>query len=224
MVKFLKKQCCEHPYRFVISFFVLFIGWFVLLEKADLPVVWNIHCSLDKYIPFVKYAVIPYSIWFLWMTQSMFHEVIREDGETRWRMLAPLFGGLLLILLFCTLVPNGISIRPAEIPGNDLCARVARFIESTDNPTCVCPSMHVYSTIFLDFGVQRAENYRYHFVKPLARVMDVLICLSTMFLKQHSMIDVLFALAMAVTMDLTAEHLAARRTAQAASESGHILN
>lgn len=54
MVKFLKKQCCEHPYCFVISFFVLFIGWFVLLEKADLPVVWNIHCSLDKYIPFVN--------------------------------------------------------------------------------------------------------------------------------------------------------------------------
>lgn len=54
--------------------------------------------------------------------------------------------------------------------------------------------------------------------------MDVLICLSTMFLKQHSIIDVLFALAMAVTVDLTAEHLAARRAAQEASESGHILN
>ena len=195
MVKFLKKQCCEHPYRFVISFFVLFIGWFVLLEKADLPVVWNIHCSLDKYIPFVKYAVIPYSIWFLWMTQSMFHEVIREDGETRWRMLAPLFGGLLLILLFCTLVPNGISIRPAEIPGNDLCARAARFIESTDNPTCVCPSMHVSSTIAIDIVVRQCRYIRPR-VKNLETIIAALICIATLFIRQHSIIDVALGFAM----------------------------
>ena len=195
MVKFLKKQCCEHPYRFVISFFVLFIGWFVLLEKADLPVVWNIHCSLDKYIPFVKYAVIPYSIWFLWMTQSMFHEVIREDGETRWRMLAPLFGGLLLILLFCTLVPNGILIRPAEIPGNDLCARAARFIESTDNPTCVCPSMHVSSTIAIDIVVRQCSYIRPR-MKNLETIIAALICIATLFIRQHSIIDVVLGFAM----------------------------
>ena len=195
MVKFLKKQCCEHPYRFVISFFVLFIGWFVLLEKADLPVVWNIRCGLDKYIPFVKYAVIPYSIWFLWMTQSMFHEVIREDGETRWRMLAPLFGGLLLILLFCTLVPNGISIRPAEISGNDLCARAARFIESTDNPTCVCPSMHVSSTIAIDIVVRQCSYLRPR-TKNLETIIAVLICVATLFIRQHSIIDVALGFAM----------------------------
>lgn len=219
MGKFLKKQCVEHPYRFVIGFFVIFIGWFVLLERADLPVVWHIHCGLDRYIPFVKYAVIPYSLWFLWMTQSMFHEVLRESGENRWRMLAPLFGGLLLILLFCTLVPNGISLRPQAIPGNDLCARAVRFIESADNPTSVCPSMHVFSTIFLDFGVQRAKGYRHQFVKPLARVLDVLICCSTMLLKQHSIIDVLCAVALAVTMDLTAEYLISRHAMRATAKT-----
>ena len=157
--------------------------------------VWNIHCSLDKYIPFVKYAVIPYSIWFLWMTQSMFHEVIREDGETRWRMLAPLFGGLLLILLFCTLVPNGISIRPAEIPGNDLCARAARFIESTDNPTCVCPSMHVSSTIAIDIVVRQCSYIRPR-MKNLETIIAALICIATLFIRQHSIIDVVLGFAM----------------------------
>lgn len=212
MVRFLKKQCSEHPYRFVIGFFVIFIGWFVLLEKADLPVVWHIHCGLDEYIPFVKYAVIPYCLWFVWMTQSMFHVVIREDAQTRWRMLAPMFGGLLLILLFCTLVPNGIRLRPEEIPGNDLCARVARTIESLDSPTSVCPSMHVFSTICLDFGVQRAKGYRHQkLLKPLARVMDILICCSTLLLKQHSVIDVLCAIALTAVLDLTAEYLICRR-------------
>ena len=57
MVKFLKKQCCEHPYRFVISFFVLFIGWFVLLEKADLPVVWKICCDSIQHLVFMDDTV-----------------------------------------------------------------------------------------------------------------------------------------------------------------------
>lgn len=211
MIRFLKKQCFEHPYRFVIGFFVIFIGWFVLLEKADLPVVWHIHCALDQYIPFVKQAVIPYCLWFLWMTQSMFHVVIREDADTRWRMLAPLFGGLLLILLFCTLVPNGIRLRPEEVSGNDLCAWIVRKIQSMDSPTNVCPSMHVFSTICLDFGVQRAKGYRHGKLwRPLARILDIMICCSTLLLKQHSVIDVLCAIVLVTVLDLTAEYLISR--------------
>ncbi len=214
MSRFFKKECAEHPYRFIIGFFVIFISWFAFLEWLNLPIVWHIHCRLDQYIPFVKYAVIPYCIWFLWMTQAMFHMVLREDAQTRWRTLAPLFSGLLLILLFCMLVPNGISLRPAEIAGNDLCAVAVRIIEGTDNPNNVCPSMHVYSTIFLDFAVHRAKGYRHRFVRPLARVMDIMICCSTMLLKQHSVIDVTCALAFAIVMDLSAEYLMARSEAR----------
>ncbi len=212
MAKFFKKECCDHPYRFIIGFFIIYVLFYVVLETLNLPVVWHIECSLDNYIPFVKYAVLPYCAWFLWLAVAMFHMVWKEDGETRWRTLAPMFGGLLLIQLFCLLVPNGIDLRPSEIQGNDLCAIAVRLIEGTDNPNNVCPSMHVYSTIFLDLGVQRGKNHRSRFVKPAAHVLDVLICLSTMLLKQHSIVDVTCALIMAFAMDRLAAYRIAHRT------------
>ena len=77
----------------------------------------------------------------------------------------------------------------------------------------------------MNLAVCRSESLgKKGWLKAANFVVTVAICLSTMFLKQHSVIDVLFALAMAVTVDLTAEHLAARRAAQAASGSRHILN
>lgn len=206
MKNWLKRECYYHPYRNAIGFFIVFLSWFAILENVDLPVVWHIHSAVDAYIPFVKYAVIPYCIWYFWFAEAMFHSILLESSETRWRLWLPLFTGLLLILLFCTLVPNSINIRPSYIEGNDLCAILVRAIEGADVPENVCPSMHVYSTMMLDFGVQRAKGYRHKWVKPAARVMDVLICLSTMFLKQHSVIDVLCAVALAIVMDLTAEY------------------
>lgn len=218
---FLKKECYEHPYRNAIGFFIVFLSWFALLENIHLPVVWHIHSEIDQYIPFVKYAVIPYCVWYFWFAEAMFHSILKESAETRWKMWAPLFTGLLLTLLFYTLVPNGINIRPESVPGNDLCAILVRAIEGADVPENVCPSMHVYSTIMLDFAVQRSEGYRHSWVKPLARVMDVLICLSTLFLKQHSVIDVLCAVIMAIVMDLSAEYLIGRGRVKEAAHEGN---
>ena len=211
MVQFLRKQSDEHPYRFSICFFAIYLCGYFLVEGLDRPVVWHISCPLDQYIPFVKYAVIPYASWFLWLAAAALHLVRKESAEIRWRVMAPMYSGLLLILCFCLLVPNGIDLRPGEITGNDLCALLVRAIEGVDNPNNVCPSMHVYSTIFLDLSVQRSQNLKYKVLRPCARILDILICCSTMLLKQHSIVDVAAAIVFAFVMDTVAGCLVERR-------------
>lgn len=206
MFDWLKKQCDEHPYKFGIVFLIIYLSWFLLLEIVDLPVVWHIECRLDEYIPFVKYAVIPYCMWFVWLAESLLHMAGKESAEVRFRTWAPMFSGMLLCLLFCTLVPNAIDLRPSEVKGNDLCAMIVRLIQGVDNPKSVCPSLHVYSTIMMDLGVQRSENYPVSWVKPAARILDIAICCSTLLLKQHSVVDVIFAIVLAIVMDSAAEY------------------
>ncbi len=220
MIQILRQECREHPYRFSIVFFIIYACGFFGIEALDLPVIWHISCPLDSLIPFVKYAIIPYCTWFLWLLVGTLHLTIKEDGETRWRVMAPMYSGLLLILLFCLLVPNGIELRPEEIPGNDIFAVLVRMIEGADNPNNVCPSMHVYSTIFLDLGVQRSKNLKTPILKPVARILDILICASTMFLKQHSIVDVAAAFLFAVLMDRAAERLIGHQEVKEAAHSG----
>lgn len=205
MVHVLKRECMEHPYRFSIGFFLIYVCGFFGIEALNLPAVWHISCPLDDRIPFVKYAIIPYCAWFLWLLVGTLHLTRSESGETRWRVMAPMYAGLLMILLFCLLVPNGIDLRPDRIEGNDLCAVLVRLIEGADNPNNVCPSMHVYSTIFLDLGVQKSTNLKGKAWKPCARILDIAICCSTMLLKQHSIVDVAVAFGFAWMMDHAAE-------------------
>ena len=212
MVNRLKTMSDEHPYKFGIAFMVIYLTWFVLLGVVDLQVVWYIECPLDQYIPFVKYMVVPYCMWFVWLAESLLHMAARESAGVRWRTWAPMFSGMLLCLLFCTLVPNAIDLRPDEVQGNDIFAMIVRLIEGVDDPKSVCPSLHVYSTIMMDMGVHRAQGYKHAWVRPAARILDILICCATVMLKQHSVVDVFWALVLAFALDFLAEYLINRRT------------
>ena len=212
MIKRLETLSNEHPYKFGIVFMIIYLAWFVLLGVVDLQVVWFIECPLDQYIPFSKYMVIPYCFWFFWLAESLLHMAAREPADIRWRTWAPMFSGMLLCLLFCTLVPNAIDLRPQEVQGNDIFAMIVRVIEGVDDPKSVCPSLHVYSTIMMDMGVQRAQGYKHAWVKPGAHVMMVLICLATMMLKQHSIVDVFWAFVLALVMDALAEYFICHRS------------
>jgi membrane-associated phospholipid phosphatase len=56
----------------------------------------------------------------------------------------------------------------------------------------------------MDLGWQRSsilKNRKYRWVKVMLRLLDISICLATMFLKQHSIIDVVCGLALALILN-----------------------
>ena len=74
---------------------------------------------------------------------------------------------------------------------------IARLYQ-TDSPNNILPSIHVYNSLGAWFAIQNSRLTR---ERPRLRmaslVMTSLIILSTMFIKQHSVIDVVGALLMA---------------------------
>ena len=205
--------CKRHPVQFMALYLVFYLSFFTLLERSIVPVV-ILHCPLDDMIPFVKYAIVPYYLWFVWIVGTLFWQLLRAPRREFWRLCLTLFAGMTIALVLCALIPNGVRLRPAAIAGDDVFARLVRGLWHADTSTNVCPSIHVFNALTLDFAYQRSSlltGRRGRAVRLCARILDIAVILSTMLLKQHSVIDVVCGMALAVALDRAAGTLSAGR-------------
>lgn len=166
-----------------------------------------VHCRLDDLIPFCKYAIIPYSLWFPWIPFTLFFILYKGERSDFWRLCLPLFAGMTMALLFYAIVPNGLALRPRYVLGNDIFAKAVRSLYRTDTPMNVCPSIHVFNSVTLMLAYYRTRCFdgpRLRWMRPAAAVLCVSIALSTMLLKQHSVIDVVFGMLLAFALDAIA--------------------
>ncbi len=111
------------------------------------------------------------------------------------------------------------------MPGSDIFARLVRAIYRSDTPMNVCPSIHVFNSVTLLLAYYRSRIFdapRRRWMRPAAMVLCMSITLSTMLLKQHSVIDVVFGLLLALLLDQAATVFAEARcsTASAAYRKG----
>ena len=143
----MRTWCNRHPIGFMGCFLVFYLLFFFWLEHRHPVAELVIHCPLDDWIPFCKYAVIPYFLWFAWIPVSLLLWLRRAPRPEFWRLCLPLFAGMTLALTFCALVPNGVHLRPAEVPGQDLFAQAVRWLYSSDTDTNVFPSIDRKSVV-----------------------------------------------------------------------------
>ncbi len=214
----------RHPIGFMALYTIFYLSVFHSLE-ANVPLrSILVHCRLDDLIPFCKYAVIPYFAWFLWIPFTLFYLLWKAPREDFWRLCLPLFTGMTLSLLFCAIVPNGTDLRPAYIYGNDIFTRTVRALWRTDTPTNVFPSIHVFNSVTLALAYHhcaRLRGRKWLWVRVSADLLCVSIILSTMLLKQHSVIDVMGGIILALTLDAVADAVALRTAPSVAYRHNH---
>lgn len=100
-----------------------------------------------------------------------------------------------IALIVYTVFPNGLNLRLTDIGRNNILVTIVQFLYASDTPTNVCPSIHVFATISAHLCLVKSKhmqklNSRKR-IKKVSWVLTVLICLSTVFLKQHSVIDLI---------------------------------
>ncbi|UWP69056.1 phosphatase PAP2 family protein [Subdoligranulum variabile] len=203
----MRNWCMRHPVWFMALYALFYLLCFHFLEKTILvPDLW-VHCRLDDLIPFCKYAIIPYVMWFPWIPFTLFYILRHAPRSDFWRLCLPLFAGMTLSLLFYVMVPNGLALRPHSIAGNDIFAEAVRTLYRHDTPTNVCPSIHVFNSVTLMLAYYRCSCFdapRRRWMRPAAAGLCLAITLSTMLLKQHSVIDVVFGILLALALDYLA--------------------
>lgn len=98
-----------------------------------------------------------------------------------------------MFIIISALFPTKQDLRPIMMGGNVFADMVANLYW-TDTPTNIFPSLHVYNTICVCAGLEESRINPY--IIRLVRILSILIILSTMFLKQHSIVDVIGAFMM----------------------------
>ena len=161
-----------------------------------------IDSSLDDKIPFCEYFIIPYFLWFLYITVTIGYFLLFNENTTEfWSLILNLAIGMTLFLIVSYVYPNGLNIRPTEFTNDSIFTRMVQFLYRTDTPTNVLPSIHVYNSLGCHIAVMKSNHFKQ---KKGIRIGSLILCvsiiMSTMFIKQHSVFDVTTAFIMAAVM------------------------
>ena len=172
-----------------IGYFALYILTENLIPRDRCYVV---HCALDDVIPFWEAFVIPYVFWYLLIAISLvYFAFYNVDSFTKFNKFIIITQ---VIAMFIYIVfPNRQDLRPLEFPRENVLTQIVNWLYTVDTNTNVCPSCHVCFSL----GIASAwlkERTASKVWKTFILVMVILICLSTMFIKQHSALDALAAI------------------------------
>ena len=194
----------RHPICFMALYLLLYLAAFNFLNtQIHMPHI-LVHCQLDDLIPFCKYAVIPYFAWFPWIPFTLFYLLWKAPRADFWRLCVPLFTGMTFALLCYIVLPTGLALRPYRVYGRDFFAWAVRLLYATDTPTSVCPSIHVFNSVTLMLAYYRSSIFEAphrRWMRPAASILCWSIVLSTVLLKQHSCVDVLLGILLALVLD-----------------------
>lgn len=148
---------------------------------------------LDERIPFNEWFVIPYVFWYIYMVGSVAYTFFRDKAAFRQMMhFYMIVFGVSTVVFF--LYPTCQNFRPAVFPRDNVLTRTMGLLYSTDTNTNVCPSLHVSGAIGAALGFVATKGFSTRGWKIINALIAASICASTVFVKQHSVIDVFWGL------------------------------
>ncbi len=173
---------------------IFYLIMFFILENSSAEHL-VIYSPLDDLIPFCEYFVVPYFLWFIYMALTVIYFMFFNESSSEYRKLISTLGtGMTAFLIVSFAVPNCHYLRPELPEQGNIFIEAVRFLYTIDTSTNLVPSIHVFNTLACHVAIAHNERCRKNAVALWgSRILTVLIILSTMFLKQHSVIDVLIA-------------------------------
>ncbi|MCI5996431.1 MAG: phosphatase PAP2 family protein [Blautia sp.] len=177
-------------------YFIFYMLIFGYVEKRSGVHIYILHSRLDDFIPFCEYFIVPYFLWFFYVAGAVVYFGLRKNHLIEYyRLIMTLGIGMTLFLVVSLVFPNGHSLRPWHFEHENVFVDMVRFLYSIDTPTNVLPSIHVFNSIAVAIAVADCEACKKQiWVVRCSNVLAILIVCATVFLKQHTVIDVVTAL------------------------------
>lgn len=151
------------------------------------------HCSLDDLIPFCELFLIPYLFWFVYLVGMHLYTLL-YDVETFRRMMKYIILTYSAAMLIYFIFPTCQELRPIEFERDNILTRFIAGFYQFDTNTNVCPSIHVIGSLAVMEAALWSRQIKSKGWKATFVIVAILICLSTVFMKQHSIIDLFAAL------------------------------
>jgi len=90
--------------------------------------------------------------------------------------------------------PSCQNLRPEQLPRDNLLTRIVQLLYAIDTNTNVFPSEHAIGALVVLLSSLHTKGLRSPLKTTVITVLTILICMSTVFLKQHSILDVIAAI------------------------------
>jgi membrane-associated phospholipid phosphatase len=146
--------------------------------------------KVDEFIPFVDIFIVPYIVWYPFIFLTMAYLAWKDRG-IYWKTLATMLISMLvcyfIYFIFQTHVP-----RP-ELNGDGFFTSLVKLIYVNDEPYNAFPSIHSLTSFLMLYGIVKASNTS----KPVeltVSITAILIIISTLFIKQHVILDAVSAI------------------------------
>lgn len=188
------QKLAAHRHFLLLLFWPLFLFAFYLLENTATGRQYHvIRCPLDTLVPFCGVFVIPYVMWFVFVGGMTAYTALCDKAAfVRYMkfIILTYTAALIAFLVY----PSTQPLRPEFFANPDIFTRMVVDIYSLDTNTNVCPSVHVLGQVAvllaaLDCKRLSSLAWRLFFI-----LSSLAVCLSTVFIKQHSVLDVIAAL------------------------------
>ena len=184
----------------LLTYCTLYILIFRMLEQRDVRVYHVIHTDFDEMIPFCEFFIVPYLLWFFYIVLVPLYFIFLNDNKREYYQLTfNLMMGMTVFLIVSYIYPNIQHLRPTQFARDNIFTSMVQILYSKDTPTNILPSIHVFNSLAIHMAITHCEKLRNRkVVCRFSLILTILIILSTMFLKQHSVIDVCLGCTMAL--------------------------
>ncbi len=181
----------EHPYILLFLYLPVYLVWFFFQEYhlASTAGCFVSYLPLDDQIPFLPGFIFPYITWYVYLLVPAIVFLVKEDGAAFTRYALFIILGFSGSLLFCALFPNCQLLRADLSDPQNLSEFLVAAIYGADTPTNVLPSMHVVGCIGVIAAAFDGEHFRRG--RWFLVLWGIAISVSTVFVKQHSILDLL---------------------------------
>ena len=159
-----------------------------------------VSCSLDYKIPFLEIFVIPYVGWYLLIAVSLLYFAL-YNVENFKRLQIFIIVTQIAAMVIYIIFPNFQPLRPDVYPRDNFLTDIVALLQTADTNSNVCPSLHVAYSIGIA-SIWLKEKDAKWWVKTLIVIFCILVCLSTAFIKQHSVIDGLVAIPVCILAEV----------------------
>lgn len=192
--RFKKMNTPEFSHVKLLLFWPFFGLMFMFLERFQPERhYYVVHCALDDLIPFWEWALIPYLLWFVFLIGALIYTFFFDTRAFR-RMMHFVIVTYGITLLIYIVFPTCQELRPEHFDEPNILTDFITGFYSFDTNTNVCPSLHVIGSFAAMFALWDCKRFQNVAWKIVFGIIAVCISLSTVFMKQHSAVDVIAAL------------------------------
>lgn len=168
------------------------------------------HCRLDDLIPFNEIFLIPYVLWYFLVAGSLLYFAL-YDVDSFKKLMKYIIITQIAAMAIYILFPSRQDLRPEIFPRDNFLSCGVALLYNIDTSTNVCPSLHVaYSLGIASTWLKSSAPKKGS--KISVTLFCLLVCVSTVFIKQHSVLDALAALPVCLLAELISFGLPGKRS------------